>query len=286
MQDNTKLCLKYNNPNMDITKAKQILIGEDRLDDETLEDFIKTNSDKHIYIEVKEHDLVKNINYMKKLQELKQYDNWTLQIPVRQIIKVDEVGPVIDAVKFNAIKDCCNRFMFSDKIGNWEVLQFILSLEPIEVYITDMLGFCLPDVKKVCKDVGIRIYANWAQSAWDNSPDILKFYVRPEDLDVYNKFVSGIEFVGDTVIQEVMFNTYSRGYWYGDLAEIIIGLNTHIDSRRLPHEFGAYRVGCRKRCICGSHCGVCRAMQKFVERMEKTSTMITPKVKIKEELEK
>lgn len=274
------LCIHYTQPNMKyIDEAEQIKIDADRLKDKTLDLFLSENTEKHIYIDVQTEQLTKNIEYMRKLQELKQYDNWTLQIPVSLILDKSNDTVKIDKIKFEAIKDCCNRYMFTDLIGQWEVLQFILSLNPSEVYLTNILGFNLKGAKQICDaaGVGIRLYANWAQSAWEGIPAINKFFIRPEDYEIYSEYTSGIEFKGDAPIQEVMYKAYSRGYWYGDLSEIIIGFNDHVDSRRLPPEFGEHRIDCRKRCITGGRCHLCKVMREFSERLEKTDTIIKHK---------
>lgn len=272
-----KLCINYCAPDMEyIKEANQIKINEDRLEDKTLEEFIKVNEDKTIYITI-DSNIIKDLSKMRKLQELKQYKNWILQIPVNLIL---DQGYVNDT-KFNAVKDCCNKYMFTDLIGQWEILQFMLSLNPCEVYITNILGFDLVNVQKTCGGVGVRVYANWAQSAWDDSPAIKKFFIRPEDVVDYEPYLSGIEFIGDANVQEVMYKVYNRGYWYGDLAEIIIGLEDFIDSRRLPQQFGEYRIQCGKRCIQGRNCNLCRSMRQFAERMEKTESQVIPKAKTK-----
>ena len=271
------LCLYYCYPGMEhVDEAKQIKI-DFRPDDPTLERFIAKSEDagKHIYIEIINPDLFKNEKHMRLLQGLKEYNNWTLQIPLSYLKRDGE----LDKNKFDAIKDCCNRYMFTDLIGNWEVLQFILSLEPSEVYLTNILAFSLEDAKKVCKDVGIRLYANWAQSAWDDIPAINKFFIRPEDISFYEEFVSGIEFQGSYTIQEVCFKVYTRQYWYGNLSELIIGLGDDLDSRRLPEYFGLLRTNCKKRCITGSNCSACRTMKEFMKTLEKTETILTPPVK-------
>lgn len=273
-----KLCINYTQPEMEhIEEAEQIKIDESRLNDETLEQFLENNADKHIYITI-ESNIIKDITKMRKLQEIKKYDNWTLQIPIKLIMDDN----YINETRFSAIKDCCNKYMFTDLIGQWEILQFIISLKPSEVYITNILGFDLVNINKVCGGIGVRVYANWAQSAWDDSPSIKKFFIRPEDIVDYEPYVSGIEFIGDANVQEVVFGAYSRGYWYGDLNEIIIGFEDSLDSRRLPHEFGANRIQCGKRCIQGRSCNLCRVMHEFVERMEKTETQIVPRAKNKE----
>jgi hypothetical protein len=260
---------------MDISKAKQVKIDY-RPQDDTLEHFIETNADKHIYLVVDREDLFQTKEHLNRLHELCKYKNWTLQIPLKTIADGDKV----DEIKFNAIKDCCNKYMFTDLIGNWEILQFIIHLQPSEVYITNILGFCLDQVSIVCKRAGIkvRVYANIAQSAWDGLPAIKKFFIRPEDIRYYENYVDGgIEFKTPTsVAQEVVYDAYEREYWFGNLSEIIIGLDTSLDSRRLPTTFGLLRAECHKRCLSCSSCSTCRTMEQFAEILTKTDTQVIP----------
>lgn len=271
------LCIYYCAPHMNyINEAPQIKINLSATDD-TLRTFLQRHNQQHIYIKIS-LDFFTDKGYAEKLKEIQDLYNWTLVFPL--VLIQNETNPnEIDNVKFNALKDLCHQYIFSDRIGNWEILQFVLSLQPSEVYITNMLGFDLENVSKVCAGTKLRVYANMAQSAWDGIPAIQKFFIRPEDVTYYEKYVSAIEFFGDASVQEVCYKAYSRGYWYGDLSELIIGLDSSLDSRRLPEIFGVERMECKKRCITGGHCSVCRSMIKFAEVMEKTDTQIIPLAK-------
>ena len=275
------LCIKYCAPDMKyIDEASQIRIDY-RPKDETLEKFIEIHPNQIIYINIGELKLFEDGETLRRFQALRQYPNWVLQLPIELIS--DRQLDLIDNIKFEALKDCCNKYMFTDVIGNWEVLQYVLTLKPCEVYITNMLGFCLDKVKIECDiyGVGIRLIANVAQAAWNGIPNLQKFFIRPEDVEEYEKYTSGIEFQGDATIQQVMYEVYRRGYWYGNLNEIIIGFGEELDSRRLPREFGEWRLKCGKRCITGGTCHLCRAMREFAERLDKTDTVIIPKAKDK-----
>ena len=275
------LCIKYCAPDMKyIDEASQIRIDYNS-NDETLEQFLEIHPNQVIYIDISKYNLFINRDMIKRFQELKKYPNWVLQLPIETIS--DKQIDIVDNIKLEALKDCCNKYMFTDIVGNWEVLQYILSLKPCEVYITNILGFCLDKVKAECDayEVGIRLFANVAQSAWNGIPNLQKFFIRPEDVKEYEKYSSGIEFQGDSPIQEVMYEVYRRGYWYGNIGEIIIGFNEELDSRRLPREFGEWRLQCGKRCITGGYCHLCRAVNALAERLDKTNTVIIPKAKDK-----
>ena len=275
-----KLCILYDGAeNKYAGEASQVKIIF-RPESKNLEKYIEINSDKQIYMVLNPECYT--LDNMRRITELKKFDNWTLVIPVSMILDKQKK---IDVVKFTAIKECCNKYMFSDLIGNWEILNFVLALHPSEVYITNMLGFCLPDVIKVCGDVGVRAIANVAQSAWEGSYDLTKFFIRPEDLHIYAPLLSGIEFEGDNTIQEVCYGVYKRGYWFGNVGELIIGFNIEVDSRRLPPQFGEYRLKCKKRCITGSRCHLCKAMSEFAEALAKGDAMVTPYVKRQDDRE-
>ena len=275
-----KLCILYEGEdNKYEAEARQVKIIF-HPESKNLEKYIEQKQDKQIYLELKTQDYT--LENMKRIQALKKFDNWTLQIPVSMILDKQKK---VDNNKFNAIKDCCNRYMFTDLIGNWEVLQFIKVLNPSEVYITNMLGFCIPDVAKVLKgtDIRIRIICNIAQSAWEDSDELTKFFVRPEDMEFYNLTpVSGFEFAGDNAIQEVCYKVYKRGYWYGNLKELIIGFKDSVDSRCMPSAFGYHRLDCKKRCISGRDCHLCKCLKLSSEKLKSVNTQVIPPAKQKE----
>jgi hypothetical protein len=105
------LCIYYCAPDMQyINEAPQIHIKY-RPSDETLEEFIQRHKDQTIYIEIeKDYNLFRDRDSLKRFIELKQFDNWVLQIPIELITK-HEYSEIIDNTKFEAIKDCCNKYI-------------------------------------------------------------------------------------------------------------------------------------------------------------------------------
>lgn len=276
-----KLCILYDgSDNKYVKEANQIKIIYHKTS-KNFEKFIETNQNKTIYIEIKKEDF--ELETLKRIQGIKEYQNWILQLPIDLILTEEKK---VDNNKFLAIKDCCNYYMFLDLIGNWEILQFVLTLNPKEVYLTNLLCFQLEDAKKICDkhNVGIRLIPNLAQSAWNDSPNLTKFFIRPEDIEIYEPFVSGFDFYGENVIQEICYEWYVKGYWFGDLQEIIENFNTHLDSRRLPPDFGEYRLKCKKRCMTGSSCHLCQRMKDFSDKLEDMGMQILPKAKMNKKM--
>ena len=271
------LCIHYNAPDMKyIDVAPQIKIDY-KEEDETLEEFIKRHADQHIYIDVStKRRLTNDWNYnfftkenIERFKNLKQYPNWSL------LIDIDI--HFLNAYKANLLPEVCNTFVIGTRAETLEGLQYILSFHPNEVYLTNELCFDLSNMKAECEKYGakIRVVANVAQCEDTNiTPAIKRFFIRPEDTGIYNEFVHGIEFYGNKTMQEICFKAYDRRYWWGELSEIIMGLDDTLDSRRVPKHFGGLRIKCGKRCIRGGHCSVCRTIQEFTKVLEKTDTIL------------
>lgn len=268
-----ELCIKYCGPNMkNVEKAQQIKI-EYRAEDETLEEFIKENAGKHIYIE---YPLVKDLFEEKEdLQRFKALksvgDNWTLQFAINEIVRYSDPAMSTKDIKLAAIRDCCPHFMFRDIATNWEEFNFLLSTKPSEIYVGYSIAFSMKDIKRRCDKEGVKVraYANTAQKIWLENSDAKQFFIRPEDIKLYEQYLDGIDFVGDAAIQDVMFDIYSKGEWAGDLDEIIVGLDASINNITLPATFGEYRLNCKKRCLVTGSCHLCDSMRYFADTFAK-----------------
>ena len=268
------LCIKYCGPNMkNVEKAEQIKI-EYRPEDETLEQFIEINAGKHIYIEYPtERDLFgENKEDLQRFKALKSVgDNWTFQVSLREIITAGETINSTKNIKLAAIRDCCPHFMFRDIAESWEEFNFLLSMKPSEVYVGYSIAFAMDDIKKRCnrEEVKVRAYANVAQKIWFEDEDTKQFFIRPNDVKLYEKYLDGIDFVGDANIQDIMFDIYSKGEWAGNLDEIIVGLGEPVNNITLPDKFGEYRLNCKKRCLVNGSCHLCNGLRLFADTFAK-----------------
>jgi len=260
-----QFCLYYCAPDMQYIDEAPQLSFLYKPQDDTIEEFIKQHNTQHHYILMTEPFDATNTARLKALKE--QSDNWTLVV-------TGDMDPKGNFVKM--VKDIAPQFMFGTPAAEWYQLQTMLQCGVSEVIITGFLGFCMPDVRKECNKFGakIRVIANFASATWFDCPAIKKFFIRPEDVKHYLDYVDTIEFEGDKTLQEVCYRAYTKGEWFGELGEIIIGLEGELDSRRLPMIFGSIRSNCRMRCISGGACQICRAMLKFQDLMIKTDSII------------
>lgn len=150
-------------------------------------------------------------------------------------------------------------FFFGDRITCFEELNYFLSFCPSDVYLAEEICFDLKRARKVCAAVGTRIraYANVAQSAISATNPIIKFFIRPEDVSLYEAYIDVLEFWGTESRQHSLLNIYKKEVWFGNLNDLILDFKTDLDSRRLLPMFGAARLNCQQSCLKGSSCRIC-----------------------------
>lgn len=141
----------------------------------------------------------------------------------------------------------------------------LINLGVSEIYVGVELGFELNKVYKIAyaNDIVLRAIPNYAMTLYRDFPFYLKFFIRPEDLDEYSKYIDTFEFEGTPSMMETLLNAYIKNKkWYGDLSEIIIGLKKdELDSR---HIFPIWyrRSTCGRECMKGSSCRLCSSVKK------------------------
>lgn len=179
-----------------------------------------------------------------------------------------------------SIYGCCleNKipFFFAKYAQDLDTFHGLINMGVSDIYIVEELGFCLDALAPIAHmaNVSIRVFANVCQTSWKYNKNSLKsFFIRPEDIPIYEAYVDVVEFFGSIDKQETMFRIYSiNKKWYGNLQEIINGLEEPLDSRYLSNIWAVARISCEKRCLKGSSCSICT-------RLSDTSQLIKEKVK-------
>ena len=151
-------------------------------------------------------------------------------------------------------------FFYANRINNWDEFIGLIELGVTDIYIVEDLAFELDKVSQIAheENVKIRIFPNVAQSSWRDTPDIKKFWVRPEDIDFYSQYVDVCEFFGTVEQIPTLLKIYKEDkQWFGLLNEIIIGLKTPLDSRFTDPRFAEKRIRCGKSCRKSGKCKMC-----------------------------
>ena len=149
-----------------------------------------------------------------------------------------------------------------------------------EVYITEALGFKLTDLQGLRKaGLKLRVIPDIVQRLAGTKkvvPAILGFWIRPEDLFVYEKYVDTVEFFCRNDRLSVVYKIYRDGVWEGKLSDIIQDAeDLDICSNRLGGAFAISRLNCGKKCLFDERkCQLCLQQQIFAQKLEKAKITI------------
>lgn len=176
-------------------------------------------------------------------------------------------------------------FFLDTIVDNFEKLSAVASLGVSDVYICNELGFSMKEVSLFCKanDINIRVYPNIAQSSCEQFPtdNLKKFFIRPEDLYLYEEYVDILEFYVDNLDrQNVLYEIYNEKRWPDDLSYIILGLNENISNAAIAPNFGEARLNCKKKCSIGL-CATCDRVRDFTKIVETIEQHTNKKLEIR-----
>ncbi len=155
-------------------------------------------------------------------------------------------------------------YYFHTIATNWTSLNRIKELNPYSIYIGEDLCFDLPAVRKVCgEDILIRVIPNIPAA------DERSFYIRPEDIEIYEPYIDIIEFAfpyDRPDMQDTLFDIYfETKEWIANLNIII----PNIDAANpfIPTNFGELRLQCHYACMCGRQCNLCKSMISIANKI-------------------
>lgn len=260
-----RYCLNYS-----IGKLKkeyeisELQVEFDRTDD-SLPTFIKNHQNQIIVISLITNAAPTDIPVFVELYEL--YGNIKLKC------NYDDV-----AIR-KAVCESGVPYFFNDHVNSWDMLWGIMEEDPTDMYITDELGFELKEVARILHNNGInvRVFPNVAQSRWKYTPDIMKFFIRPEDVERYEPYVDVMEFYNMEKSVNTLYTIYNdKKEWFGNLNELITGFRTSVDNRNLFPSFGESRIGCEKKCNKG-RCNLCQSTADIANLMIEKDMIMTVK---------
>ena len=147
---------------------------------------------------------------------------------------------------------------YNEVITDWDKFQGFLKLNVTDIVIGGILAFNAKILSSNAKKNGkaLRSFCNVCETAWEDTPSLKTFFIRPEDLDLYEDYIDTFEFYvepGEPTTQikiNTLYEIYTKDkYWFGKLKEIITGYKGEEDSRYIIPIFGQKRLNCGKRCV-------------------------------------
>ena len=132
------------------------------------------------------------------------------------------------------------------------------------------LSFDLDTVSKL--NIPIRMVANLCYDGYiPRENGICGSYIRPEDVQYYEKYVDAIEFYSEDLKQEArLLRIYKDDKnWPGNLNLLLANFGFDVDNRAIPEEFAAARMQCRQNCMRNGACKFCYTAMKFSRTLDK-----------------
>lgn len=129
-----------------------------------------------------------------------------------------------------------------------------------DVYITGNLCYWLPELRRRLH-CNIRVYPNIAQSSIDCSDPYTKFFIRPEDVKLFEPYIDYFEFYTEDCTRAAdLYRIYHiNKYYEGRLEMLITGFPQFlIHNECLDQGLAAEKLYCHKNCIYGSNCQTCK----------------------------
>lgn len=256
-----KFCAKWNNISKCLNEVDEISI--EYIEDKGLIDFMEKYAGKRIIIRVMANDFKES--EIAKLaaihNHLPQYDFTVgLNFCNPKVIKLLQEKEV--------------SFYILKPVQDWETLnEYIYNYKVSDVDITGPLGFDLIKVKKVINQAGgvtkIRAIVNVGASQTHYYNPLISFFIRPEDLELYEPYIDVVEFPGGCLLeyQDTFFNIYAKEHIFiGKLNQLIYNVPTlNIDNLGLIQYFGDRRISCGRECLKGGRCKRCYTLAKISE---------------------
>lgn len=158
------------------------------------------------------------------------------------------------------IKNGFNAFI-RYPITDWETLQNFIELGVSDVYIDSSLGFQIKKVYELCKNkkIFIRISPNVSPTSSITGMKPNSFFIRPEDLRLYESYIGIIDFkTTEQEKEDVLFSIYKRGKFLYNLKDLLDNCTFSVQNPFIKPEFGETRLSCGQRCLVpGTSCHLC-----------------------------
>ncbi len=161
-------------------------------------------------------------------------------------------------------------------------LKALCEIGVTDVYVGGQLGFDMPSVRAIANEhnVRVRVIPNMAQISgfgighMQEHGNVTAFWIRPEDLYLYEDYIDIIEFIGRDEKQSVFYEIYFVDKkWNGNLGVIIAGLGD-VSNRGIPPEFTQRRIDCGKKCLLDK-CHSCYKYKSLADLIKENKLEVT-----------
>lgn len=160
-----------------------------------------------------------------------------------------------------------NAFL-SFPVSDWETFSDLIDLGVSDIYIDGPLGFSINALSLKRGKTLIRVSPTVSPNASFSSNKASSFFIRPEDIILYNNVIDIIDFKETKQEKEdALYTIYKRGTFNYDINVLVAGL-PNVNNLMFTLEFAETRLNCRQRCkIPGYACHYCPTYIRIIENL-------------------
>jgi hypothetical protein len=226
--------------------------------------FLQEHKEQTVHLAIDNIEDLKKNTLLQTIHKAYPELKFTLLVPDR--------GEFLTIAKENGIPFWTNTY-----VKDWDTFIYLIDSGVCAVTVVEEMGFQLDKIAAVAHaaNVEVHVIVNYAQSSVETTPALKKFFIRPEDIDVYTPYIDVCDIKGDSRRVSVYYNVYANDkQWFGKLNELINSLNSDIDNRCIPINFAEARIKCNKRCLKGGSCRLCDNYEKLAKTLSERNIII------------
>ena len=192
-----KYCIPFNTDSKYLKSIDELVINfRPGISELRLQSFIDMHADQRVTLNLESTSPTEELK--KAISILHNKDNFSLRF------KKDNA----EALKF--ISDLDIKWYFTDPALTYDDIYVYKALGASEFFIGAQLGFDLPHCKAIANNLKMQIRSIYAYAVEESSiyKNYWQYFVRPEDIPLYDEYLDTIEFYGEPHMVNVLVKTY------------------------------------------------------------------------------
>lgn len=264
-----KYCFNYNRCSESLSLLDEVNVKFDPEDLDIIFDYMLEHTHQRINAKIVNERDIYTYNLLEKF-EIFRDDNPTIDFAI--------ILPKYDSNLAGICRQKELKFYFDVVVRDWETFNTFIQVGVSDIFLVEQMMFEIKDASTAAHKAGVRVrtFPNIAQRRYEETASIKCFFIRPEDVDLYEGLVDVMDiYTVDEINQDVVLEIYQHDkIWWGPLREIIVGLDNDIDGRYIIPRFGDRRLNCNRKCFKGYNCDVCHTVEQLGKNLQKAGLLI------------
>lgn len=264
-----KYCFNYNRRSESLSLLDEVNVKFDPEDLDIIFDYMLEHTHQRINAKIVNERDIYTYNLLEKF-EIFRDDNPTIDFAI--------ILPKYDSNLAGICRQKELKFYFDVVVRDWETFNTFIQVGVSDIFLVEQMMFEIKDASVAAHKAGVRVrtFPNIAQRRYEETQSIKCFFIRPEDIDLYEGLVDVMDiYTIEEVNQDVVWEIYKEDkIWWGPLKEIIVGLDNEIDGRYIIPRFGDRRLNCGRKCFKGHRCDVCETVEQLGKNLQKAGLLI------------